>query len=103
MVDAILEDGKELNRFLPVLFSLGVKCILPRVSRDELDGLAGVLKQPRDRREGQVLIGYDRLFSALKEAVIRFDLNMPPLLRSENIDRMSLIYFNIDRTVRKLK
>ena len=99
LVDAILRDGKELNKFLPVLFSLGVDCILPRCSDTELNDLEDVLKKPRDRREGQVIIGYDRLFTALKNICERLSLRTPPLLKSETIDRMSLTYFNTNREV----
>ena len=99
LVDAILRDGKELNKFLPVLFSLGVDCILPRCSDTELNDLEDVLKKPRDRREGQVIIGYDRLFTALKDICERLSLRTPPLLKSETIDRMSLTYFNTNREV----
>ena len=99
LVDAILRDGKELNKFLPVLFSLGVECILPRCSDTELADLEEVLKRPRDRREGQVISGYDRLFLALRNVCDRLSLKMPPLLRSETIDRTSLTYFNTDHEV----
>ena len=86
--------AQELHRFLPVLLSVGLNCMLKRVTDSECASYDGILKQDGDDRESQVLLNYDRVHSALDDAITEFGLERPPLFKKPTIDRNALTYYN---------
>ena len=77
--------------------SIGVANVLPKVTKDEMEELAGVLKKAGDKREGQILANYDRVFKTISAAIKEHDLQRPILFQSNEIDRTSAIYFNTNQ------
>ena len=119
LVERVLRNSKEAYGFLPVLLSLGQSCVLPKITPDllqgnklglksylsirvdnlnsfesVLSGLDDVLKQKRDKREGQRILTYDLMFLALKAAIAQYNLPVPLVFQSSHIDRTSMTYFN---------
>ena len=79
---------------------MGVKCILPKVSDEEIANLTedDVLKRDHkgriDRRGAQVVANYDRVYISLQELIVKHTLPPPMLFQTgPSIDRTSLIYF----------
>ena len=62
--------------------------------------LEDVLKVKDERREGQRIVAYDRLFKALQDKAKEFDLPVPEVLMSKFIDRTSITHFNSSDQVR---
>ena len=83
--------------------SIGVATVLPKVTQDEMEELAGVLKKAGDKREGQILANYDRVYKTISAAITEYDLQKPVLFQSVEIDRTSAIYFNTNQEVRIIK
>ena len=93
--------AKELHQHLPVILSLGLNCMLKRVTDEQCAAYDGILKQDGDDREGQVLLNYDRVHSALDDAITEFNLDRPALFQKSTIDRTALTFYN-GREVRTL-
>jgi hypothetical protein len=53
-----------------------------------------VLKVKDDEREAQRVAVFDRISKALKQAGLDYSLPLPEVLRSQYIDRTSIIIFN---------
>ena len=87
-------------QFLPVLLQIALEISLPRVTETEMETLAGHLKKPRDKREGQILAIFDRLFKLLEEGITTHGLRRPLLFEGEGIDRRCLTAFNTNIEVR---
>ena len=64
-----------------------------------MEDLAEDLKKPGDKRDGQVLAIYDRVFQLIKRKIEEFDLKVPVLFQSEEVNRLALTYFNGNREV----
>ena len=86
--------ARELFLYLPVLLGLGLSTMLGRITDLELEAYDGSLKNDGDDREGQIFLNYDRVHSALDDAVTRYGLERPLLLQSGTIDRTALTYYN---------
>ena len=67
----------QLHQYLPVIFGLGLSCMLEEITTAELRGYDGVLREDGDDRQGQVLHNYDRLYSVLQESIIKYELEVP--------------------------
>ena len=80
---------------------MGVATVLPRVTDDEMTDFDGLLKTPGDRREGQLVANYDRVYKTLEAAIEAHSLPKPIMFQSETINRTSLLYFNTDEEVKK--
>ena len=87
------------SQFLPVLMKLAIVICLPTATPAEMEDLAGDLKKPGDKRGGQTLAMYGRLFECMKNAIEKYGLRKAILFESEGIDRRSLIAFNTDTEV----
>ena len=81
------------------MLSIGVDNNLKKASDDEIEEIRDVLKKPHIRRQGQVIVTYDRVYRALDKAFDDHSDQKPILFQSETIDRTSLIYFNTDQEV----
>ena len=46
---------KKLRPYLPVLIGMGVQCILPEITDEEVQNYEGLLKFEEDEREGKML------------------------------------------------
>ena len=88
-----------MSSLKPVLFAMGIRCILPIVTDEEVQELSEVLKKPGDRREAQVMECYRRLFYDCLEKIDTFELKKPKLFTSGIVDYSSLTYFNTDQQV----
>ena len=86
-------------QYLPVLMYVAVEYCIPKVSEKEMEDLAEDLKKPGDKRDGQVLAIYDRVFQLIKRKIEEFDLKVPVLFQSEEVNRLALTYFNGNREV----
>ena len=78
---------------------MGANAILSKVTDDEMVDLDCVLKRSGDRREGQILANYDRVFKILNCVCDDLELVKPPLMMKNCVDRRSLIYFNTGEEV----
>ena len=99
VIDDMLEAALKLYEYLPVVLSWGVDAVLPKVTPTEVAGLDDVLLKKKDRREGQLIRNYDRMFRKCREAIIKYKLEAPPLFLCDVIDRTSMIYFNSNTEV----
>ena len=73
---------------------------MEKVTNEEMEELAGVLKNPKDKRgEGQVQANYDRVFRKVQIAIEEHGLVKPVLFDCDGIDRKSLVYFNTNQEV----
>ena len=86
-------------QYLPVVMHVAVELCIPTVSDKEMQDLYDELKQPGDKRDGQVLAIYDRVFELIKMKIEEFDLRVPVLFQSDEINRLALTYFNANREV----
>ena len=94
----------QLNSYLPVIFGLGLCCLLEDITTAELRGYDGVLKEDGDDRQGQTLLNYDRLYSVLQESIIRYELEVPLLFQYlHGIDRRALTFYNGRDEVKHLR
>ena len=81
--------------------AIAVKCCIPKVTDQEMENFSEELKIPGERREGQLLANYDRLFIILREKIVQYDLDVPILFKNNDaINRLALTYFNTNREVR---
>ena len=55
IIKSLLKDSYKLYQFLPVNLGLAMNCVMEKVSGPEMKQVAGVLKNPKDDREGQVI------------------------------------------------
>ena len=78
---------------------IALQICLPRVTEVEMEDLAGHLKKAQDKREGQILAIFDRLFMFLKEEIAMYNLREPLVFLSEGIDRRCLTAFNSNEEV----
>jgi hypothetical protein len=76
------------------MLSLGVQTLLPKVTYEEMEELEGFLRKPGDRREGQLLANYDRVYKEIKIGIEEFALPLPRLFQMDYIDRTSATFFN---------
>ena len=83
------------------MMKLAIEICLPRASPAEMEDLAGDLKRPGDKRGGQTLAMYGRLYGYMKDAIEKYGLRKAILFESEGIDRRSLIAFNTDTEVKE--
>ena len=81
------------------MLSIGIDNNLLKASDEEIEGIRDVVKTDHIRRQGQVIVTYDRVYKALDKAFDYFNLHKPILFQSETIDRASLIYFNTNQEV----
>ena len=73
---------------------MGVETILPRITPAEHAEIADVLRDPKSKREAQVIYQYDNVFKCCQGAIKKYELEAPPLFDCDSIDRTSLVYFN---------
>ena len=92
-------DNLNFFQFLPVLMKLALDTCVPPVTKVELELVSHVLNKPGDKREGQVIVSYDRIYSTLKEAGVQHGCRVPPVFQSDGIDRRSSTYFNTNSEV----
>ena len=59
IIDDLLEDSVRLHKYLPVLIALGTQTLLRRVDKSDMLRLRQHLKDPTDRRHGQILYQYE--------------------------------------------
>lgn len=80
-------------QFYPVLMQLALEVCLKKVTEAEMEELelAGHLKTPGDKREGQVPAVYSRLYKVVKRAIETWGLRKPLLFESEGIDNRSVV------------
>ena len=64
-----------------------------------MEALDSVLKTPGDKREGQVIANYDRVYMHVREKALEHNIPLPILLEKDDIDRAALIHFNTDQEV----
>ena len=86
--------ARDLYKYLPVILGLGLCSMLKRITDPQMEAYDGILKVDGDDREGQVLLNYDRLHSAIDDAITFYDLDRPLLFQSDTIDRNALTYYN---------
>ena len=79
---------------------LALEACVPPVTKAEMENISHTLKIPGDKREGQVIASYDRVYSALKEANQLYGFRVPAVFEEEHIDRRSSVYFNSNNEVR---
>ena len=85
------------------MMKMTVDLCIPKVTPEEMEYFAGDLKVPGDRREGQLLAVYDRVYIYLKSEMEKcVGLELPLLFRGNEVDRLALTYFNMDTEVNKL-
>ena len=96
---SILAQHNPSFQFKPILLSLGIDVLLPKVSNPEMEALDSVLKTPGDKREGQVLANYDRVYQHIRDKAMEYDIPLPPLFEKDSIDRTALTYFNTNKEV----
>ena len=90
-----MEDlARELYTYLPVLLGLGLCSMFKQITDLQLEDYKGILKQEKDDREGQVLLNYDRVHTALDDAIVEYDLERPLLFQCGFIDRTALTFYN---------
>ena len=78
---------------------MGIETLLPKVTNAEMEVLDSVLKRPGDKREGQLLANYDRVYMFMKDVAITHNIPLPPLFEKDDIDRTCMIYFNTNQEV----
>ena len=78
---------------------MGIETLLAKVTNREMEVLDSVLKKPGDKREGQLLANYDRVYMYIKDLAMEHNIPLPPLFETDDIDRESLIYFNSNKEV----
>ena len=78
---------------------MGIDALLPKVTELEMETYESILKKPGDKREGQLIANYDRVFSILKERALKYEFPLPLLFQQDTIPRTSLTYFNTNREV----
>jgi hypothetical protein len=88
-----------LFQYLPVVLSMGIDALLPKVTELEMETYESILKKPGDKREGQLLANYDRVFKMLKDCALKYEIPLPLLFQQDTIPRTSLTYFNTNREV----
>ena len=99
LVENILENSKELFKYLPVLLLIGVECVLQKCTPSQVAELESVLKKKGSLREGQRIVTYDLTRQFIRDAFIHFSLPLPMAFRHESSNRTSLIYFNTSEEV----
>ena len=78
---------------------MGIETLLPKVTNAEMEELDSVLKKPGDKREGQVLANFDRVYMYMKDMAITNNIPLPDLFKKDDIDRTCMIYFNTNQEV----
>ena len=97
-----MEDlARSLYFNLPTIISIGLNCMLQRVTDDQTVIYDGMLRTDRDERQAQGFLNYDRVHTALDEAIEEYGLEKPKLFNKIPIDRTSLTYYN-NREVRTI-
>ena len=86
--------ARELHTYLPVLLGLGLSCMLDRITDQELALYNGLLKTDGDDRQGQVLLHFDRVHTALEIIIAELNLTRPLHFKCSPIDRTALIFYN---------
>ena len=94
LCEDMIKSAKQLRTFLPVLLGLGLDCLLEKITDDDLLAYEDVMKDPDDDRFAQVLLNYDRVHSALADAITEYTLDPPLLFQTQTIDRTALTYYN---------
>ena len=79
---------------------LALETCVPPVTNAEMEDISHLLKIPGDKREGQVIASYDRVYTALKRAGVQHGFPVPSVFEPEHIDRRSSTYFNSSSEVR---
>ena len=74
---------------------------VPAVTKEEMGDISHVLKIPGDKREGQVIASFDRVYRAIKGAIEEHGFRAPAAFSSDHIDRRSITYFNTNMEVSK--
>ena len=91
LIDQLKEDSMKLHLFLPDLLSMGIETLLARVPPSVVKEMKDILPKPNDKRAAQVFFSYDNVFNFCKDAIVRFELEAPPLFDSEDVDRTALL------------
>ena len=100
IIEKMMEDAEKLFEYKPVLLSMGCDALMHQVTSEEVAEISDLLKNPKCKRQGQVLHDYIQLFKACLEAIDEFGLDPPALFRSGQIDCTSLTYFNRPQEVK---
>ena len=95
LANSMVALAELLHLYLPVLFGLGLHCMLKRITTQELIEYDGILNEDRDERQAQTFLNYDRVYNALLSCILRHSLESPPLFQYKyGIDRRALTFFN---------
>ena len=89
--------AKKLHFYKPVLLGLGLNGMLEHITDDQLDCYEHLVTD-RDDRAGQILLNYDRIHSALDDAITQYGLVKPPLFAKGFTDRNAITFYS-DRQV----
>ena len=82
---------------------LAVQTCVPACTPEEMERVDPVLRVPGDKREGQLIVNFDRVFMAVENAIEEYGLERPDLFKADGIDRRSMTYFNTNNEVGLVK
>ena len=103
IIEEMLVISEKLYEYKPVLLSIGVEALLPKVTPEQLRDISDYLTKPINKRHGQVVHSYINLFKACQEAIDEFQLDPPPLFSSGDIDCTAITYFNHPKQVKCIR
>ena len=87
--------AQQLHLYLPVLYGIGLSSMIKGITTQELSEYDGILKEDGDDRQGQILLNFDRVYSALQSGISRYDLEPPLVFQYKyGIDRRALTFYN---------
>ena len=52
----MMKNARELGKYRPILYGIGMICIMPRITDEQLHGYNGTLKTDGDEREGEIIL-----------------------------------------------
>ena len=95
MCKEMVKLARQLHQYLPVLYGMGLSCMYKDITTPDLPEYDGMMNKDRDDRQGRILLQYDRVYSALQDAIIRHGLDTPLLFQYPfGIDRRALTFYN---------
>jgi len=94
LCDDMEKAARELRSYLPVLLGIGVQCVIPKIVDEQLNAYDGLTKVEDDEREGQILVNYDRVWTAIDIAIDEYKLPKPELFKKGYLDRTALTHYN---------
>ena len=86
--------ARALHRYKPVMLGLALSSMLPEVTDEQIADYEGILKEPGDDREAQLIHNFDNVHGHVKQQIAEHELDEPPLFKKGYIDRNCLLYFN---------